>query len=142
VGGDGIAGQSGPSTWITYGRRKQRNGRTAGASTQGRGRLQQLNPSLRVSSLKDVLGPYRRAEDLLRYELGCDKPGCPTDHRRQVLARGDEMIEQERRLPPLAPTGHADCIARCPLSGYVNSGYAQWGGLPGNVLLAFEVRNP
>ena len=25
---------------------------------------------------------------------------------------------------------------------YVNSGYAQWGGLPGNVLLAFEVRNP
>ena len=25
---------------------------------------------------------------------------------------------------------------------YVNSGYAQWGGLPGNVLLAFEVRDP
>src|SRR2546421_1119739 len=25
---------------------------------------------------------------------------------------------------------------------YVNSGYAQCGGLPGNVLLAFEVRNP
>jgi polyvinyl alcohol dehydrogenase (cytochrome) len=25
---------------------------------------------------------------------------------------------------------------------YVNSGYGQWGGLPGNVLLAFEVRNP
>jgi polyvinyl alcohol dehydrogenase (cytochrome) len=25
---------------------------------------------------------------------------------------------------------------------YVNSGYAQWGGLPGNVLLAFEVRHP
>jgi polyvinyl alcohol dehydrogenase (cytochrome) len=25
---------------------------------------------------------------------------------------------------------------------YVNSGYAQWGGQPGNVLLAFEVRNP
>ena len=25
---------------------------------------------------------------------------------------------------------------------YVTSGYAQWGGLPGNVLLAFEVRNP
>ena len=24
---------------------------------------------------------------------------------------------------------------------YVNSGYAQWGGLPGNVLLAFEVGN-
>ena len=25
---------------------------------------------------------------------------------------------------------------------YVNSGYAQWGGLPGNVLLAFEIGNP
>lgn len=25
---------------------------------------------------------------------------------------------------------------------YVNSGYAQWSGLPGNVLLAFEVGNP
>ena len=25
---------------------------------------------------------------------------------------------------------------------YVTSGYAQWSGLPGNVLLAFEVRNP
>jgi polyvinyl alcohol dehydrogenase (cytochrome) len=25
---------------------------------------------------------------------------------------------------------------------YVNSGYPQWGGLPGNVLLAFEARNP
>jgi len=25
---------------------------------------------------------------------------------------------------------------------YVNSGYAQWGGLPGNVLLAFEAGIP
>jgi adenylate cyclase len=33
VGGNGIAGQSGLSTWITYRRRKQRNGRAAGAST-------------------------------------------------------------------------------------------------------------
>jgi tetratricopeptide (TPR) repeat protein len=31
--GNGIAGQSGLSTWITYRGRKQRNGRTAGAST-------------------------------------------------------------------------------------------------------------
>jgi hypothetical protein len=27
-------------------------------------RLRQLNPALRISNLKDVLGPYRRAEDL------------------------------------------------------------------------------
>ena len=25
---------------------------------------------------------------------------------------------------------------------YVNSGYAQWSGIPGNVLLAFEVSHP
>ena len=25
---------------------------------------------------------------------------------------------------------------------YVNSGYAQWGGIPGNVLLAFEASRP
>ena len=32
-----LQGQSGLSTRVTYGRRKQRNGRTAGASTQGSG---------------------------------------------------------------------------------------------------------
>jgi TolB-like protein len=31
-------------------------------------RLRQLNPALRVSALKDMLGPYRRAEDLSRLE--------------------------------------------------------------------------
>jgi hypothetical protein len=36
----------------------------------------------------------------------CGKPGCRNDYRIQVLARGDEMIEQERRLPPLALFGH------------------------------------
>jgi hypothetical protein len=35
----------------------------------------------------------------------CGKPGCRNDYRIQVLARGDEMIEQERRLPPLALFG-------------------------------------
>src|SRR5260221_8033727 len=33
-------------------------------------RLRQLNPALRVSTLKDVLVPYRRAEDLSRLEEG------------------------------------------------------------------------
>jgi TolB-like protein/class 3 adenylate cyclase len=40
-------------------------------------RLQQLNPALRVSSLKDVVGPYRRAEDLSRYEEGLRQAGLP-----------------------------------------------------------------
>ena len=38
-------------------------------------RLRQLNPALRVSNLKDVLGPYRRAEDLSRYEEGLRQAG-------------------------------------------------------------------
>jgi hypothetical protein len=40
-------------------------------------RLRQLNPALRVSSLKDVLGPYRHAEDLSRYEEGLRQAGLP-----------------------------------------------------------------
>jgi len=40
-------------------------------------RLRQVNPVLRVSTLKDVLGPYRRAEDLSRYEEGLRQAGLP-----------------------------------------------------------------
>jgi TolB-like protein/tetratricopeptide (TPR) repeat protein len=40
-------------------------------------RLRQLNPALRVSSLKDVLGPYRHAEDLSRYEEALWQAGLP-----------------------------------------------------------------
>ena len=40
-------------------------------------RLQRLNPMLRVSNLNHVLGPYRRAEDLMRYEEGLRKAGLP-----------------------------------------------------------------
>jgi TolB-like protein/tetratricopeptide (TPR) repeat protein len=40
-------------------------------------RLRHLNPALRVSSLKDVRGPYRRAEDLSRYEEGLRQAGLP-----------------------------------------------------------------
>ena len=40
-------------------------------------RLRQLNLVLRVSTLKDVSGPYRRAEDLSRYEEGLRRAGLP-----------------------------------------------------------------
>jgi tetratricopeptide (TPR) repeat protein len=40
-------------------------------------RLRQLYPALRVSNLKEVLGPYRRAEDLSRYEEGLRRAGLP-----------------------------------------------------------------
>jgi TolB-like protein/class 3 adenylate cyclase len=40
-------------------------------------RLRQLNPALRVSKLKDVVGPFRRAEDLARYGEGLRQAGLP-----------------------------------------------------------------
>jgi TolB-like protein/class 3 adenylate cyclase/Tfp pilus assembly protein PilF len=40
-------------------------------------RLRQLNPSLRVSTLKNVLGPYRHTEDLSRYQEGLRQAGLP-----------------------------------------------------------------
>ena len=40
-------------------------------------RLRQLNPALRLSNLRNLLSPYRRAEDLLRYEEGLRKAGLP-----------------------------------------------------------------
>ena len=40
-------------------------------------RLRQLNPALRVSNLKDVRGPFRRAEDLSPYEEALRRAGLP-----------------------------------------------------------------
>jgi hypothetical protein len=46
----------------------------------------------------------------------CGKPGCRNDYHMQVLARGDEMIGQERRLPPL---GHLSDLSTLPMNvGY------------------------
>ncbi len=44
---------------------------------QAMARLRQLNPALHVSTLKDLVGPYRRAEDLLRLEEGLRQAGLP-----------------------------------------------------------------
>jgi adenylate cyclase len=40
-------------------------------------RLQQVYPMLHVSNLKAVLGPYRRGEDVSRYEEGLRQAGLP-----------------------------------------------------------------
>jgi tetratricopeptide (TPR) repeat protein len=40
-------------------------------------RLQQVYPTLCVSDLKNVLGPYRRTEDPSRYEEGLRRAGLP-----------------------------------------------------------------
>ena len=40
-------------------------------------RLQELHPALRVSNFKDTAGPYRRPEDLAKYEDALRKAGLP-----------------------------------------------------------------
>jgi Flp pilus assembly protein TadD len=40
-------------------------------------RLRQVNPTLRVSNLKEVLGPYRHAESFAQYEEGLRRAGLP-----------------------------------------------------------------
>ena len=40
-------------------------------------RLRQLDPALRASNLRDGLGPFRRPEDLARYEEGLRRAGLP-----------------------------------------------------------------
>ena len=40
-------------------------------------RLRELDPELRVSNLGNVQGPYRRPEDIARYEQGLRKAGLP-----------------------------------------------------------------
>jgi adenylate cyclase len=46
-------------------------------ASQAVARLRQLNPKVRVSNFKDFLGPYRRAQDLSRYEEGLRRAGLP-----------------------------------------------------------------
>jgi adenylate cyclase len=40
-------------------------------------RLRRLDPALRVSNLTDRMGPYRRPEDVARYEEGLRRAGLP-----------------------------------------------------------------
>src|SRR6185503_1257236 len=40
-------------------------------------RLRQLNPVLRVSNLKDVLGPYQQAKHVEQYQEGLRRAGLP-----------------------------------------------------------------
>ena len=42
-------------------------------------RLRQIDPALCISNLREVLGPYRRPEDLARYEEGLRKAGLPDE---------------------------------------------------------------
>ena len=49
----------------------------AGPAQKSVARLLQLYPALRVSNLKSVLGPYRRAEDVLLYQEGLRRAGLP-----------------------------------------------------------------
>jgi hypothetical protein len=58
-------------------------------------------------------GGPRTSRDLKK---DCGEPGCPNDHRSEVLAGGDKVIEQERRLPLLARNGPPAMSDLSPLS--------------------------
>jgi hypothetical protein len=45
----------------------------------------------------------------------CGEPGYPNDNRSEVLAGGDKVIEQERRLPLLAQSRRPEGQPGCPL---------------------------
>ena len=47
-------------------------------------RLRQLNPALRVSNLKAVLGPIGGPKISRDTKKDCGKPGCPNDHRSKA----------------------------------------------------------
>ena len=59
----------------------------------------------------------------------------------EVLWDVDTVREYETVNGQKAGGGSLDCAGPVLAGGmlYVNSGYGQWGGLPGNVLLAFSV---
>ena len=42
-------------------------------------RLRKLDPALRRSNLRDLNAPYRRAEDIVRYEEGLRNAGLPEE---------------------------------------------------------------
>ena len=99
MGCNGIAGQSGLSTWITHRRRKQCNGRTTGASTQG------IGSTAATQSRATCLQSQRRAGPLApRRPLAIQRRVAASRAARMIIGakgfrpwrRGDRA---ERRLP-------------------------------------------
>jgi hypothetical protein len=80
----------GPSTpasrWLRHRFRRRRIGRLPNLAP----RISNLNKCRALSGMPAILRGVRQAE-------------LPDDYR--ILARGDEVIEQQRRLPPLATSG-------------------------------------
>jgi len=74
-------------------------------------RLRQLNPCYVFPLLKTCWGLIGVAKTSRDTKKGCVRPGCPNDHRSQVLARGDEMINKSvdfRLWGTDLPTGSED----------------------------------
>jgi len=62
---------------IAHRHRKKRARRALEQAWKPPARVRQLDPALRVSNLRDRMGPYRRPEDVARYEEGLRKAGLP-----------------------------------------------------------------
>src|SRR5262249_27734203 len=66
----------GPGGWRIWAASAGMTGRKQEAA-QAPARLQELNPGVRLSNLRSYLGPYRRPEDIARYEEGLRRAGLP-----------------------------------------------------------------
>src|SRR5260370_31028827 len=106
MGGNGIAGKSGRSTWITYHRSKQRNGRAAGASAQGSGSAAATESRATSFHSQKRGGPLSacRRPLAIRRRIAKSRAARVTIPAK-VLALGDEAIEWARR-PLIAPNRH------------------------------------
>src|SRR6266403_4826399 len=95
MGGNGIAGQSGLSTWITYHRSKQRHGRAAGASTQGSGSASATESRATSFHSQRRGGPLSacRRPLAIRRRIAASR-AARMIIAAQVVARDDEVIEQ------------------------------------------------
>jgi hypothetical protein len=63
-------------------------------------RLQQRDPTLRISTLRDALGPYR-PEDLAKYEAGLRQAGLPklrSSHRDWRVRRQQGRVWRRTRI--------------------------------------------
>src|SRR5258706_16475103 len=111
MGGNGIAGQSALSTWITYHRSKQRHGRAAGASTQGSGSAAATESRATSFHSQRRGGPLSacRRPLAIRRRIAKSRAG-PVTNPAKVLALG-ARVNESAPLPLKATFGHAHRIA-------------------------------
>jgi hypothetical protein len=103
-------------------------------------RLRELNATLCLSNFKEMFGPYRRAEDVARYEVGLRRAGLPSDHPGQRIgdlcyAAGMSENDPHRKLPFHRIEGFGEALIA------VLTGFLIWGfyGFPHVAIVAIGI---